>query len=69
MPAAIPTPTETVSPTPTASAPAMSGPMTGTISTIPAKIAISSQNGSPIAQKQIESTVATSVISSAWPRT
>ena len=63
------TPTDSVRPTPTASAPAASGPITGTISTTPAKMPIRSQNGNPIAQKVMESTVATSTIRRNCPRT
>ena len=47
----------------------MSGPITGTISMIPVKIPIRSQNGSPIVEKQIESTVATRTIKRSRPRT
>src|SRR3712207_9001159 len=58
-PAASATPKDSVNPTPTASAPAASGPITGMISTTPAKIPSRSQNGRPMAQNVIESTVAT----------
>ena len=58
-----------VAPTPIASAPAASGPITGTISTTPAKEPISSQYGRPIAKKPAESSTATNAISTSWPRT
>jgi hypothetical protein len=58
-----------VSPTPTATAPAVSGPITGTISTTPAKTPIRSQYGSPIDQKLSERTVPTIRISRPCPRT
>ena len=58
-----------VAPTPIASAPAASGPITGTISTTPAKQPISSQYGRPIAKKPVESSTATKTIRSSWPRT
>ena len=60
---------DAVNPTPIASAPAASGPITGTISTTPAVTPISSQNGRPIAQKQSERSVATNTIKTSWPRT
>ena len=60
---------DAVKPTATASAPAVSGPITGTISTRPANVPTRSQYGSPIRQNASESTVATRKISSSSPRT
>ena len=51
---------DAVKPTATASAPATSGPITGTISTRPANAPTRSQYGSPIAQKSSESAIPTS---------
>ena len=60
---------EAVAPTPIATAPAVIGPITGTISTSPANAPIRIQYGSPIAQNASDRTVATTATRISWPRT
>ena len=60
---------DSVSPTPTASAPAVERPITGTISTTPANTPTRSQYGRPMAKNAVESTVATATIRINCPRT
>jgi len=68
-PASTPVCSESVSPTPIASAPAASGPITGTISTRPANAPTRIQYGSPTTRNARERRVPTRMTRIPWPRT